>query len=114
MDLCLKWHDYRLLTVNQALINITGVHQIPHYTSIRSTEFSHFWQPKLLIRNGLSTSVVESVNKVEYVEVMPATQMINLCRRMNLQLICKFDLSQFPFDAQECPIEVESGKCSRG
>lgn len=57
----------------------------------------------------MAYSVIESIRNLEYIEVWPETKMLQLCRRLNVQLVCLFDLSQFPFDAQECYIELQSG-----
>ena len=110
MILCLKWHDYRLMQMNPVIINTTNSNQALHYPSVKLTQLSRFWLPRIYFRNGLSTDVTHSLRDIQYVEVRPATKMVNWCSRLNVQTTCHFNLSNFPFDAQDCFYELESCK----
>ncbi|KAH9408573.1 hypothetical protein TYRP_010838 [Tyrophagus putrescentiae] len=98
--LCSNWHDPRLVNINPITYNESGRVETFRYASVRSTNYSIFWLPQVYIRNGMAYSVIESIRNLEYIEVWPETKMLQLCRRLNVQL--------FPFDAQECYIELQS------
>lgn len=97
------------MNINPVVFNETNRIDTFRYTSVRSTNFTSFWVPKVYIRNGMSYSVIESLQNLEYIEVWPETKMVQLCRRLNVQVVCLFDLSQFPFDSSNCEILLQSG-----
>lgn len=113
MMLCLRWHDYRLLNTNRQLLNISdndNEKSLLEYDLIRVQDVDRFWLPKLYFRNAVSTSVVQSLSTMTFIEYEPNTRVVNYCNRLNAKFTCHFKLSNFPFDVQECQFQLETCK----
>ncbi|KAI2811126.1 hypothetical protein BLOT_002299 [Blomia tropicalis] len=111
MMLCLRWHDYRLLNTNRQLLNISdndNEKSLLEYDLIRVQDVDRFWLPKLYFRNAVSTSVVQSLSTMTFIEYEPNTRVVNYCNRLNAKFTCHFKLSNFPFDVQECQFQLET------
>ena len=107
MDLCLKWKDTRILDLNIS----TNTNQSDMSASVTLTQMDRFWIPLVYFRNSLSSSVVNGLEDVQFVNVWPAEKEIHYCSKMTVTFICRYLLSDFPFDQQFCQFELENCKC---
>lgn len=106
MYLCIQWQDDRLKKLKDLDTNVTG--QFPPVVVV--TKMDRFWEPLLYFRNGLSSSVVNSIVDLKYGFIYPENQTIRYCSRMSNSYSCEFHFSSFPFDEQYCRFELEDCK----
>lgn len=97
MNLCLKWRDYR-------------IQDYDNLTQVKLTQMDRFWKPKVYFRNGLESTVIESLNKVQFTVIMPLNKIVYFCSKLSITFQCDFHFSNFPFDEQSCRFELEDCK----
>lgn len=106
---CINWTDFRLQKLQY---NITSnyTYKNENITEIKLTKFDAFWRPLLFFRNSIDSSVINSLSKVEYMQIWPNEKLIQYCSRLSITFICHMEFANFPFDEHYCNFELESCK----
>lgn len=107
--MCLQWFDPRILD-----FNLTTVSDLIPGKELRSniivlTDYSHIWLPQIYFRNAITTQIV---NSFQVVEVYSHDKIFNWCSRIDISFICRFILSNFPFDEHYCYFKLQTRKCN--
>ena len=112
MTLCLNWTDYRIQNLNITPDSVPGfnIEKPIHLTQVKLTKFDDFWLPIVYFRNAMSSSIVNTLNNIQYVQVWPDQKLLKFCTRMSVEFLCRFNVVNFPFDEQYCNFELESCK----
>ncbi|XP_027203399.2 glycine receptor subunit alpha-2-like [Dermatophagoides pteronyssinus] len=108
--LCLKWYDYRLLTLPEEIIPppINTSEPRKTYGKIQITDYERLWIPKVYFRNGVQSNVINSLRDLQYVSIYPEKHRLKYCQRSSTLFMCHFITSNLPFDEQNCYFEIES------
>ncbi|KAH9389403.1 hypothetical protein TYRP_023349, partial [Tyrophagus putrescentiae] len=62
----------------------------------------------LIVTNSIDSSVINSLSKVEYMQIWPNEKLIQYCSRLSITFICHMEFANFPFDEHYCNFELES------
>lgn len=101
MTLCLNWTDYRIQNLNKSNSLIS---------QFKVTKFDKLWVPIVFFRNAMSSSIVNTLNNIQFLQIWPEQSLLKLCTRMSVEFLCRFDVVNFPFDEQYCNFELENCK----
>lgn len=107
--MCFSWQDYRLKSLAQ-VPDFQSPNKTLNYTIVRFTDVTKLWTPSIILRNGMSASVVNSLYKIQYINVWPEQKKLSMCSRISATTLCFFNLARFPFDYNYCDIQMESSK----
>lgn len=73
---------------------------------------NRIWTPSINFRNSRAASVANSINPSIYI-TLDNNSNIFMAVKMSLDLNCNFNFANYPFDAQDCHIEITSRKFIR-
>lgn len=78
---------------------------------LNSQWLPRIWTPAINFRNARSSSISSTINPTIYVTLSNNSEVF-VAAKMSLDLNCNFDFSKYPFDSQQCHIEVTSREYS--
>lgn len=99
----LKWVDKRI-NLPRSLLNSNNIHD---KLILSSNWVSRLWIPSLNFRNARSSAIFSSMTPAMYITINNESE-IFLAAKMSLDLNCAMDFSNYPFDTQDCQVEVAS------
>ena len=97
----LKWTDKRLTLPRSWDPNKKLV--------LGSPLVSQIWMPSLNFKNSRSTSILNSLTPSVYATLSNSSEVF-LTTKMTLDVICNMNFANYPFDTQNCSVEIASRK----